>query len=391
MRDPTPGTGTGMIITIIGTESLGVRGLSCSVELKNRKIFIDPGIALGWSRQGFLPHPFQVAIGARIKEQIISELQDTTDIIFSHFDGDHCPLFNPNPYQLGISEVQSSLETCRLWGKAPQHSPPTQQKRRKELSETLHKDVRNAEGMKEEPFAFSHPVPHGSQGGKENSVIMSRIEEDGTVFVHASDIQLVDEQTVETIMDWKADIVLASGPPLYHYASSPSNLLRERAWNNAITLSQNVDTLIIDHHLLRSEEGIDWLDQLKQTTGNTVFSAADFMGRSPLFLEAWRKELYEWLPVPHNWHDDYGQGKTDCTPYRSRGWECLIRSGKITPCKWYYACPIKAFTDAGKLERDWIEQYCLVGNTRCIRYEMEERGTYHPDNMLPNGAIRDDL
>ena len=60
-----------MIIKILGAESLGVRGLSCLVELKIRKIFIDPGIALGWSRYGFLPHPFQIAIGAGIREKII--------------------------------------------------------------------------------------------------------------------------------------------------------------------------------------------------------------------------------------------------------------------------------------------------------------------------------
>lgn len=95
-----------MRIKILGTESLGVRGLSCSVELKDRKILIDPGIALGWSRYGFLPHPFQAAVGAQIRGKIIEELKDATDIIFSHFDGDHCPLFNANPYQLKLDSVK---------------------------------------------------------------------------------------------------------------------------------------------------------------------------------------------------------------------------------------------------------------------------------------------
>ncbi|MBN2366060.1 MAG: uracil-DNA glycosylase [Calditrichaeota bacterium] len=60
-------------------------------------------------------------------------------------------------------------------------------------------------------------------------------------------------------------------------------------------------------------------------------------------------------------------------------------------CKWYYSCPIKEFTDAGKLERDWIEQYCLVSNKNCVRYHLEEDGEYHPDNMLPDGEIREEL
>ena len=61
-----------MMIQIIGAESLGVRGLSCSVELKNRKIFIDPGIALGLYRYRLLPHPFQIAVGAGIRKWILS-------------------------------------------------------------------------------------------------------------------------------------------------------------------------------------------------------------------------------------------------------------------------------------------------------------------------------
>ena len=63
----------------------------------------------------------------------------------------------------------------------------------------------------------------------------------------------------------------------------------------------------------------------------------------------------------------------------------------IKPCKWYYCCPIKEYTEKGNLERYWIENYCLVNNNECIRYQMQEKGKYHPDNLLPNGEIREDL
>ncbi|MBN2424760.1 MAG: hypothetical protein JXR46_06160 [Calditrichaceae bacterium] len=380
-----------MKIKIIGTESIGVRGLSCSVELKNRKIFIDPGIALGWSRYGFLPHPFQVAVGSEIRKTIVEELQTATDVIISHFDGDHCPLSDPNPYQLGISQIKDSLAKCRIWAKGLNNSPQTQQQRRKELTEILGKEIQNAEGLKAGPFEFSLPVPHGAKATKENMVMMSRIEENGMVFVHASDIQLSEEDTIDQILEWKPDIVLVSGPPLYRYTSASFQRLLEIAWENALKLSEKVNTLIIDHHLLRSEEGIKWLEKLKLHAKNTVCSAADFMGKQPIFLEAWRKELYEWLPVPENWHEDYEQGKTDFEQYRIRGWELLINNKKIKPCKWYDVCPIKAYTDAGKLERYWVENYCLVNNINCIRYQKEEKGEYHPDNMLPNGEIRESL
>ncbi|MFX1479122.1 MAG: uracil-DNA glycosylase [Promethearchaeota archaeon] len=60
-------------------------------------------------------------------------------------------------------------------------------------------------------------------------------------------------------------------------------------------------------------------------------------------------------------------------------------------CKWYICCPIKYFVDKGMLEKKWVEEYCLVGNRDCLRYQVEESGENHPDNMLPNGEIRKDL
>jgi len=35
--------------------------------------------------------------------------------------------------------------------------------------------------------------------------------------------------------------------------------------------------------------------------------------------------------------------------------------------------------------------YCKGDWSKCVRYEMEETGHYHPDNMLPDGSIDDDL
>jgi hypothetical protein len=69
----------------------------------------------------------------------------------------------------------------------------------------------------------------------------------------------------------------------------------------------------------------------------------------------------------------------------------LMSNERARQCKWYDCCPIKGYTEAGVLERYWVEKYCLVGNKECLRYRMEERHRHHPDNMLPNGEIRKDL
>ena len=60
-------------------------------------------------------------------------------------------------------------------------------------------------------------------------------------------------------------------------------------------------------------------------------------------------------------------------------------------CKWYQVCPIKFFVDQGKLDKKWVDEYCLVGNKACTRYKLEEIGIAHPENLLPNGEINEDL
>jgi len=52
---------------------------------------------------------------------------------------------------------------------------------------------------------------------------------------------------------------------------------------------------------------------------------------------------------------------------------------------------MKRFYEEGKLERKWIEEYCMGDYMRCVRYELEEAGIPHPDNMLPNGKIMKSL
>jgi predicted metallo-beta-lactamase superfamily hydrolase len=56
--------------------------------------------------------------------------------------------------------------------------------------------------------------------------------------------------------------------------------------------------LILDHHLLRSLGGYNWLKELAAKVENRVLCAAEFMGKELELLEAQRKILYEKMPVP---------------------------------------------------------------------------------------------
>jgi hypothetical protein len=146
-------------------------------------------------------------------------------------------------------------------------------------------------------------------------VMMTRVEDEDTVFVHASDIQLLDGETVSLILEWRPDIVLVGGPPLYLPWLSSKH--REVAWENAQRLARHTDTVILDHHLLRCEEGLSWLKRLSSETGHHVICAADFMEHIRCLLEAQREQLYEEMPVPQGWHEAYARGDADTSSYQN--------------------------------------------------------------------------
>ncbi len=305
-----------MNIEILATESLGVRGLCCFVKTKNRKILIDPGIALGYTRYGLLPHPLQVAVDKRIQKRIKKAWSEATDIVISHFHGDHTPLADANPYQLNIKKVTGLNTQVRIWTKDPCHLSPVEKKRAESLSSALNQKLISSEGKNKGAMVFSKPVPHGEAYGNLVTVIMTKIEEDCT-FLHASDNQLLNDEAISRILSWKPDIVVTSGPPLYLYKLSENQI--RKAWNNVKRLSEKVDTLVLDHHLMRSYQGVKWLKRLSSETGKKIVCGADFMKKPRMLLEASRQRLYKDLPVPEGWHEAYAEGKVNTDDYWNLG------------------------------------------------------------------------
>jgi predicted metallo-beta-lactamase superfamily hydrolase len=298
-----------MQVEIIGAESLGVRGLCCVVRTKDRNVIIDPGVALGFRRHGLLPHPVQVAASERTRRLIEKALEDTTDIVISHYHGDHIPLVDANPYQLSVERVTKLCKHSRFWTKGTRDISYNQAHRAKALAKSLGRILPNAEGMNGGPLTFSFPVPHGERDSRGGSVMMTRVEEDGEVFVHASDIQMLNDEAIKQIIAWHPNIVLASGPPIY----LPSLTLQEQedALRRTLRLAKKVDTLILDHHLMRSKKGERWLDHVSSLTGRNVVCAADFMGLRRNLLEAERVLWYRKLPVPEGWHQAYAHSEID--------------------------------------------------------------------------------
>lgn len=284
--------------------------MCCLVQAGEQRIVIDPGVALGYMRHGLLPHPAQVAVGIDVRKMIIEELATATDVVFSHFHGDHVPLREANPYQLSLQHMAAAVpvsEEIRCWSASWKDQSTKMQQRGLDLAVVLGNRMKIAEGCSAGVLSFSPALPHGLPQSRTGTVMMTRIKADGQVFVHGSDIQLLGDQAVDTILQWRPDTVFISGPPLYRQSLSAAVL--QQAWENGIRLAENVETLIIDHHLLRSEQGLNWLDKLSQAAGKKIYCAADFMHRPRLMLEARRAELYQKMEVPENWHRKYEQGK----------------------------------------------------------------------------------
>jgi len=292
-------------IEIIGAESMGVRGLCCRVTLPDRRIVIDPGVALGYRRSGLLPHPFQVVVGRDVREKILRAMRDATDVVFSHFHGDHVPLVDANPYQLAVRDLPENFRQLHCWSKSGEGLSAGMKKRFDDLVDLLGEQMQVAEGRSKGALTFSRSVSHGAAGGNMGTVMMTRIAMDRRVFVHASDIQLLDGPTVDRVIDWRPDILLAAGPPLYLDRLSEAE--RETAWENALRLATSIDVVILDHHLMRSEEGALWLDALSAAVGRKVYCAADFMGLPRQLLEAQRADFYDRMPVSEGWHDVYAK------------------------------------------------------------------------------------
>jgi len=291
-----------------------VRGLSCVVKMKDHTIVIDPGVALGYQRYGLLPHPVQIAVGEEIRRAIMVTLKDATDIVISHFHGDHVPLVDANPYQLKAQKVAGLCQKPRLWAKGPEGLSYNMRCRIRDLGHVLNRVLPNAERQSEGPMEFSGPMPHGKPRTQFGTVMMTRIKDGDDVFVHASDIQLLNSKAVSQILNWYPSIVLAGGPPIY--LSWMSYREQKSAWNNALQLAKGVNTLILDHHLLRCEEGLSWLNRLSSRSGHRVICAADFMKRPRCLLEARRRQLYREMPVPDKWHENYAHNNANTQKYR---------------------------------------------------------------------------
>jgi len=286
-------------VEVLGTESLGVRGLSCCIEDRDEYILIDPGVALGFTRWHYHPHPVQAAAGDLVRSKIKECWEKAKYIIFTHMHGDHVPLYNANPFQLNLYELEINV-AAKILAPAERFLNSREKIRLSKIKEVYKDNVLVVNGKKYvfEPIEILGPFLHGLSKSHVNIVVVDL----GVKVAHLSDTGLLVDEIPTVLKDIKPEIVITDGPPLYRYLNNENfiKLLLEKAERNLSLLAKNTDKIIVDHHINRCDNGYEWLLKMKNEY-SAITTAAEYLGLKPLLLEAWRRTLYRYFPVPNNW------------------------------------------------------------------------------------------
>jgi len=283
-----------MKIIPLAFDSLGVRSTATWVET-DRKILIDPGAALGPLRYSLPPSKIEYRRLEELARVIISYAEKSDILIVSHYHYDHhfpeqdfyegkILLIKDPKNKINYSQKQRGKEFLGLLDNKPQR-------------------IEFADGKEFEfgktRLKFSPPFFHGKEYSKLGYVLITSVSYQGEKLLHASDIQ--GPQT-KTTTDWiiseNPDVLILSGYPtlLMGWRFSKFGLMESNQNLIKILSQTKVNTVILDHHLVRDLHYLNKIEEVLKTAEKLkkkVITAAEFLGKKPDFLEARRKELYE--------------------------------------------------------------------------------------------------
>jgi len=291
----------------LAAESLGVRSMCTYVETPDVRILLDAGVSLCPNRFGLPPHPkeFEAIIESRRRVAQAAEKAEVVTISHYHYDH-HTPSF-----QDWLVNWTDSDETARgiyenktVLAKNPREQINYSQRERAWMfSKTGGRYASKIENADAKTFTFgstkvrfSEPVFHGPVNSELGWVLMTTIESQDERFLFAPDVQgPMSFPTLQTIIDENPQLLMIGGPPLYLSPLKVGENELQTGLKNLNEIVRKIPNIILDHHVLRDE---NWQEDTvnilydSYKSGSTLQTAAEFLGKKSILLEASRKRLF---------------------------------------------------------------------------------------------------
>ncbi|MEM3031179.1 MAG: MBL fold metallo-hydrolase [Candidatus Micrarchaeia archaeon] len=285
-----------MKITPIAFDSLGTRGMATFVETGDCNILIDPGVSLAPVRYGLPPHSLELK---RMKEhwREIKKLAKKSDVlVVSHYHYDHHNPEEPEVFKgktlllkhptenINQSQGERAAYFLQKLGKLP-------------------KKIEWAEGKElvvgRTRILCSPPVFHGTSP-KLGHVVETLVEEGKEKFIHTSDVEGPSQaEQAAFVLKHRPRVVFLDGPLSYMIYRFGMHAIGASVQNMIGFVQEGVETLVVDHHLLRDlhyKERLAPVYAAAEKTRARVVTAAEFARKKIDMLEAKRKELYMRFP-----------------------------------------------------------------------------------------------
>jgi len=285
-----------MNLRFLASDSLGTRSMCTLIETRDGRIMIDPGAALGPRRYGLRPHEIEFETLRRHKEMIVEEARDVDLFIVTHYHYDHFPRPRENIEWLRgkrilLKDPSNMINFSQRW-----RSRIFLDKLRKVEARSRVADSKRFR-LGRCKIRFSNPVKHGNDE-RLGYILEVLIEAGGERILYTSDVEgIVDDDQLDFILRSKPNVVICDGPMTYMLGTRFREIDLKKSIQNLVKVlrMESVESLILDHHLLRD---LDWRTWLKpvfeeaETLDKRVFTAASYMGVEERLLEARRRELY---------------------------------------------------------------------------------------------------
>jgi len=282
-------------------DSMGVRSQAILLEVGDRIVLIDPGVALGPRRYGMPPTSEEYRALELARERIIRACKTADIVMVTHYHYDHHPFPRDD-------EMYDECFTGKIvLAKDIKNNINYSGRRRGMFFESRIKDiVESLEWSDGKTYKFdrlriqvSPAVWHGEVGSKVGMVIMVLIEdvETGEKFLFGSDAQnLADPAALEWALKADPDTAFIDGFPTIFLGWRMKHESFERSLKHLerFIAETRVKRVVVDHHIVRD---IDYREKMKPVyelagrIGKKVETAAEYIGADDFFLEAWRKDI----------------------------------------------------------------------------------------------------